>query len=233
LSEAYPDLPVEDRAADTWAPLVAVADAAGGDWPTRARVAAEVLTREAEDADSATSLNVRLLADIRDVFQPEVKFVKSAALCELLRAVDDAPWRDFDLNPSKLGRRLREYGIKTAHNTARTERGYRIEDFSDAFDRYLVPATPSNPVQGVQHGSDQHEPPDTFQTLDTLKASSPPKVSGQSGRSEPQRTAWTPLDGNPDRQCRQCGARLLIDVPGRDVCERCRIAAVRGAEAAS
>ena len=34
LSAAEPDMPVEDRAADTWEPLIAVADAAGGHWPT-------------------------------------------------------------------------------------------------------------------------------------------------------------------------------------------------------
>jgi hypothetical protein len=33
LADAQPDMPVEDRAADTWEPLVAIADAAGGDWP--------------------------------------------------------------------------------------------------------------------------------------------------------------------------------------------------------
>ena len=32
--EADPEMPVEDRAADTWEPLIAVADAAGGHWPS-------------------------------------------------------------------------------------------------------------------------------------------------------------------------------------------------------
>lgn len=49
LLNADPDLPVEDRAADTWAPPVAVADAAGGTWPARARAAATLLTAEAEE----------------------------------------------------------------------------------------------------------------------------------------------------------------------------------------
>ena len=65
LRKAEPDMPVEDRAADTWEPLVAVADLAGGDWPARARRAALALT--AED-DSDTTLGARLLADLRDVF---------------------------------------------------------------------------------------------------------------------------------------------------------------------
>ena len=40
--------PSEDRAADTWEPLIAVADLADGDWPARARKAAIVLTAEDE-----------------------------------------------------------------------------------------------------------------------------------------------------------------------------------------
>jgi hypothetical protein len=39
LEAAFPDLPVEDRAADTWEPLVAVADLASGGWPQWAREA--------------------------------------------------------------------------------------------------------------------------------------------------------------------------------------------------
>jgi hypothetical protein len=37
LGDTDPRMPVEDRAADTWAPLVAIADLAGADWPARAR----------------------------------------------------------------------------------------------------------------------------------------------------------------------------------------------------
>ncbi|MBB2741916.1 UNVERIFIED_ORG: hypothetical protein FHR35_001738 [Microbispora rosea subsp. rosea] len=39
LESAEPPMPVEDRAADTWEPLVVVADHAGADWPERARAA--------------------------------------------------------------------------------------------------------------------------------------------------------------------------------------------------
>jgi hypothetical protein len=68
LADAEPPMPVEDRAADCWESLVAIADQAGGDWPTRARRAAAVLTAEAEHADTSASMGVRLLADLRDLF---------------------------------------------------------------------------------------------------------------------------------------------------------------------
>ncbi len=42
LGQARPDIPqdLDDRAADVWEPLLAIADLAGGDWPERAREAA-------------------------------------------------------------------------------------------------------------------------------------------------------------------------------------------------
>ena len=62
------DLPSElpDRAADAWEPLLAIADAAGGAWPARARGAAVVLHASREQDDS---LGLRLLSDIRLVFE--------------------------------------------------------------------------------------------------------------------------------------------------------------------
>src|SRR5215213_3849442 len=44
LHHATPAMPLEDRAADTWEPLVAIADLAGGNWPGRARDAATAMT---------------------------------------------------------------------------------------------------------------------------------------------------------------------------------------------
>lgn len=43
LSHARPKLPVRNRAADVWEPLVAIADMAGGTWPARARRACKTL----------------------------------------------------------------------------------------------------------------------------------------------------------------------------------------------
>ena len=57
---------VTDRPADVWEPLLAVADAAGGRWPGRARDACAWLVRD--NADRGISLGIRLLADLRDIF---------------------------------------------------------------------------------------------------------------------------------------------------------------------
>ena len=132
------NLGVEDRAADVWEPLIAVADMAGGHWPTTARAAAKALVAQAAE-DDADSTNIKLLSDIRDVFanMVGVSFLKSSVLCDELKKIADSPWSQFDLNPSKLGRRLRDYQIKTGRNTTGSERGYRLDDLQDAFERYL------------------------------------------------------------------------------------------------
>jgi hypothetical protein len=72
LTEAEPSIPdaLDDRAADGWEPLLAIADLAGGEWPLRARGAALALsTGVARDDDS---IGVRLLSDVRSIFGEKV-----------------------------------------------------------------------------------------------------------------------------------------------------------------
>src|SRR5215472_11871454 len=68
---ARPQMPqgVEDRNADIWEPLLAVADIAGGDWPSLARQTATALVAAAREIEP--SLNIRLLADLRTIFGDE------------------------------------------------------------------------------------------------------------------------------------------------------------------
>lgn len=177
------NLGVEDRAADVWEPLIAVADMAGGHWPTTARAAAKALVAQAAE-DDADSTNIKLLSDIRDVFanMVGVSFLKSSVLCDELKKIADSPWSQFDLNPSKLGRRLRDYQIKTGRNTTGSERGYRLDDLQDAFERYLPDSEmdhrdcspggkASEAVRSRRDALGQHERPGTFRASDTLKAS--------------------------------------------------------------
>ncbi|KAA1243633.1 DUF3631 domain-containing protein, partial [Mycobacterium simiae] len=137
LAKVEPDMPVEDRAADTWEPLIAVADAAGGHWPATARAACAFLANQAGSDDEEQSLGVKLLADIRSVFAERgVPFLPSGDLAHELRRIEESPWNDFDLNPSKLAFRLKAFGIKPHRNTVGSIRGYSRETLSDAFTRY-------------------------------------------------------------------------------------------------
>src|SRR5262249_6910509 len=73
LSGADPKVPPElhDRAADNWRPLLAIADAAGGEWPERGRRAAIHLTCDGAEPDDAEASGVLLLSDLREMFSRE------------------------------------------------------------------------------------------------------------------------------------------------------------------
>lgn len=146
LHTLVPAMPVEDRAADLWEPLITLADVVGGTWPERARTAAVVLSRESDaDAGEAT-LGIRMLADCREIFTTGPIEVTSEELAAQLRAVTDAPWDAFALTPRAMAHRLKPYGIAPRQirpsgggREEKQVRGYRAADFIDAFARYLPP----------------------------------------------------------------------------------------------
>jgi len=143
LREARPDMPgaLDDRAADSWEPLLAIADLAGSDWPRRARRAAVLLSAGINREDE--SLGVRLLADIRSIFDERgIARLPSAALVQALNALEESPWGDLrgrPLDPRRLARLLRPFGIRPGSIRMEdgTPKGYTAEDFSDAWQRYL------------------------------------------------------------------------------------------------
>lgn len=146
LRDADPKMPVEDRAADTWEPLVAVADAAGGRWPGLARDACRAMTDEAA-GDTEGSMSERLLADLRGVFG-ENRAMWTAEIIERLAHLDEAPWADYygqrvtDRDVAKL---LRPYGVRSREIRLGdvTRKGYRREDLTDAWHRYSTPTATS------------------------------------------------------------------------------------------
>lgn len=144
LQDSDPAVPaaLNDRAADCWRPLLALADAIGGSWPTRAREAAMALSSDDGEEDAATLL----LRDIRDGFtdegDPEV--LTSAAIIERLTGLEDRPWGEWSkgrpLSPAKLARMLAGYGVHPAGTLrigSKTAKGYRRSAFADAWARYL------------------------------------------------------------------------------------------------
>lgn len=152
LSDAEPDLPVEDRAADCWEPLAAVADFAGGDWPARARKACHALSDPASRPDDATA-GERLLADLYELWG-DAPYLFTSTLLDQLHALDEAPWGDWygrKLNPRDMARLLKPYGIqpRTVRESATsgTSRGYARADLADAWTRYTRPADTSDTAQ--------------------------------------------------------------------------------------
>lgn len=138
LSAAEPDMPVEDRNADTWEPLIAVADLAGGHWPATARQACITLT---SDSTAPVSAGIRLLADIRAVFGNAEKMA-TADLIGRLCKLDESPWCDWHghfITPRDLAELLKPYGVRaeTIKVDGKTPRGYKRTALHDAWARYL------------------------------------------------------------------------------------------------
>lgn len=207
LTEADPEIPVDDRAADTWEPLIAVADAAGGHWPQWARAACKALDDAAGDDDEETSLGIKLLSDIRDVFAgyPGVSFLPSDKLTDDLHAIVESPWKSFELTPHSLAHKLRPFGISPGHNTAKTARGYRIEHLMDVFRRYLrpEPSEPSDTPTDQQEQPDGSESPDGPEcpaptSTDTLDRPDNLECPTETAAQTPFRTLRTVPDGGTD-----------------------------------
>src|SRR6266498_5917825 len=153
LQHAQPAMPLEDRAADTWEPLVAVADLAGGDWPARARTAAAAMTAAEAQQEGDTSASVRLLGDLREAFdQADAEALYSSTILDRLHKLDEAPWADWHGHPLRareLADLLRPYDLRPKSvregGTGRPLKGYARADLHDAWRRYL-PAQPAHPA---------------------------------------------------------------------------------------
>ncbi|MFD0202610.1 MULTISPECIES: DUF3631 domain-containing protein [Saccharothrix] len=154
LVEAEPDMPpgVDDRPAEIWEPLLAIAEEAGGHWPTTARAACSHFVFGQK---TTPSLGVRLLADLRALFTAErTDRMHSAEIVARLRAIDDAPWSDVNgkpLDAQRLAKELSVYHVAPMtfkHNNTNAK-GYVIHPtntqveqvgLADAWARYLPAA---------------------------------------------------------------------------------------------
>ncbi len=176
VADAWPEMPagIEDRPADVWEPLLAIADAAGGHWPDTARSACVELCKVAESREA--SLGVRLLTDLRKVFGTDERLATETIvnrLCDL----DEAPWGDLrgkPLDSRGLARRLAAYDVKSHQfrDEGGKVRGYSIAGNGDGegglFDpwqRYLSP-TPEEAVQPVQPVHRRSDAPEAVPAAD-------------------------------------------------------------------
>jgi type II secretory pathway pseudopilin PulG len=180
LEIADPDMPVEDRDADVWEALIAIADLASLDeagnpsapsavsgaaskpWAEMAREACIKLVELARGR--VADPTIRLLADVQLVFG-EAENMLTKALLDALYRLPNAGWDVNTLNSRTLARILRTYGaepkdIRVDGDTARrwqikggVGKGYKREDLESAFARYLDEITP-------EYGSIEPEGPE-------------------------------------------------------------------------
>ncbi|WP_277439210.1 DUF3631 domain-containing protein [Streptomyces sp. SPB162] len=186
-----PQMPVEDRAADTWEPLIIVADLAGGHWPTQARAACLAMTGNEVVQDAQTTLKTRLLRDIRRVFEQEgnKQALRSQDLLAALIQDAEAPWSEYGtkgLNAYHLANMLRDFGISPANHrfeNGRQAKAYTRNQFLDAWARYCP-----DPAQAAPAAGHQAPPARPFQG----RAPAPPTgslpVGPPGGTTGPKRT---------------------------------------------
>ncbi|SDM90943.1 Protein of unknown function [Lentzea albidocapillata subsp. violacea] len=161
LVEAEPEMPhgVDDRPAEVWEPLLAIADLAGGHWPATARAACTHFVNASKKG--ASSLGVRLLADLRTLFmETGTDRMHTTEILTRLLSLEDAPWQDAwgkPLDSRRLAKELSLYQVApltVKHNNGSNAKGYvtyptvrQVEQsgLADAWARYLpAPTTPSD-----------------------------------------------------------------------------------------
>jgi Protein of unknown function (DUF3631)/CHC2 zinc finger len=154
LREANPSMPpgFDNRRADNWCVMFAIADLADDDWGDKAREAAGRLER----ASDTTSIGVQLLADIKRIFDEEGRdCILSAVLVDKLKEDDELPWAAWGKGNKGLtqnslasllsgggGRGRGGFGIRseTVHPSRDVHgRGYKRSAFEDTWARYLSP----------------------------------------------------------------------------------------------
>lgn len=195
LRAADPETPggLNDRAADNWRTLLAIADLVGGDWPGRARRAARLLTATGSDDDG--SVRTLLLRDIRDLFDRlDVDRIPSEGVVLALGQMEERPWQEWGrtnkpITARAVARLLKPFGVKPRQMKVGGDkvRGYKRDWFEDAWTRYVP-------------GSDA---PTGLATLPPGTPVPPASTAGQSGTA-----SGTGSDAVPDATKRKAAPQL-------------------------
>lgn len=197
FSETRPELAgLNNRAADNWEPLLALADLAGGDWPKQARQAALKLTGSEEEAPS---LNEELLKDIQAAFENRhTDKLWTADLLEALYADEEAPWLTYNrgkpFTARQLSKRLADFGIKpkSIRSGPMTKKGYELEQFGDAFARYLLETGNLSGTPAQPNNHDGYSVPDSsFESVDNHLSGTRKSLSDMDCAGVPDRTPPT------------------------------------------
>ena len=166
IRTARPHLPeaLNDRAQDNWEALLAIADVAAGLWPELARKAALKLAG-AEDAQM--SRNQVLLADIQAIFSSlHTDRIFTVDLITALCLDEAKGWaschKNQPITAKQIADNLKGYKIqpKDVRIGHQVKKGYCLEEFTDAFNRYLsnkiIPANiPASAATTLQANADK------------------------------------------------------------------------------
>lgn len=227
LYDAEPELPasLNDRAAEAWEPLLAIADLAGGAWPARARAAARGLVTEVDEPGHGTRLLGRLHA-IYDASGMDV--LATETILKLVNADDELPfggWRHGEgLDGRALARLLKPYGVKPRSvrlSDTDTAKGYRREQLEEVWARYL-PHTHQETAQATQ--ASQPAPRLERDVTDVPLVTAGAEKKGEDDFSDlgPEQPLSDPArQALPRRPCRCEPPRPMRDEYGDVTCRTC------------
>ena len=149
LTDCEPQVPDElnDRARDSWRPLLAIAESTGSRWAGYGRACAVKLS----EGKSEISKRTLLLSDIRDIFrQTRVSRMASTEICSKLIGIEEHPWPELrdgkPITACQLARLLEPLCIRPRQMKMDMTniRGYELDDFTDSFARYLHDSSSMN-----------------------------------------------------------------------------------------
>lgn len=159
LVGADPALPesLEDRQMDNFSPLAAVADLAGGMWPSLARSSFLSLNREVTNLVGSTSIGVELLRAVRDLFL-EAGDPAALSSLDVLRGLyerSEGPWAarygcpdlpsERQRGAQRLAHDLGSFGVRPKSvrlPDGSTPRGYSRADLADPWARHAPDVAP-------------------------------------------------------------------------------------------
>ncbi|MCH7867919.1 MAG: DUF3631 domain-containing protein [Myxococcales bacterium] len=173
----------ENRLADNWRPLFAIAEAAGGDWPNRARRAASALGEIVDD-----DLEIMLLEDFREIFDDR-DFAFTEQAVSFLNGMSERPWNSLrqgrGIDGNRVARMLRGFGIQPERiqNGSTRRRGYQPGQFTEVWSRYLEGSKDGESRNSFLDPSDPSSLSADLGLLDTVDGRDGP-ASGPSVESE-------------------------------------------------
>ena len=143
IGAAQPELPAKlnDRAADIWEPLLALADLAGSDWPKLARDAALKMSAGVVEGSIIGALLMDILVEF---MERDVKRIFSRDLVGVLNQLGERPWVELrkgkEVDGLWLARQLRPFGVrpKAMWIGEVAGKGYEKGDFEEVWHRYVT-----------------------------------------------------------------------------------------------
>ncbi len=136
-----------DRAADNWFPLFAVAVTLGDKWFKNAELALQQLNISDIAEESVATM---LLADVKHIFEAQqTDKIHSDDLVNSLNELEERPWNEWKnnkpLTKNSLAKLLKPFGVKPKQLRIDKDNknGYHLLNLKDTFARYL----PNTPVQ--------------------------------------------------------------------------------------